>query len=240
MIVFENVSVAKGGRPVLHDINLTLGDRRIGIIGRNGSGKSTLARLFNGLEKPTRGHVRLGSAPVAPDQGAGPDPKAGDSAADALRHLRRHVGFVFQNPDNQIVYPIVREDLEFGLKNLKLPPDERRRRIKATMQRLGIAELADRFTHELSGGEKQLVALAGVLVMQPAMIVLDEPTTLLDLWNRRRLLTVLEALEQQVVLVTHDLDLLDGFDRVLLIDEGRVIADGPPHEVTDRYRSLAA
>lgn len=220
MISLADVRVEKAGRPILCDVTVDLTEQRIGVIGRNGSGKSTFARLLNGLEKPTGGTVR--------------------ADVDKTSDLRRHVGFVFQNPDNQIVYPIVSEDLEFGLKNLKLPKDERARRIAAVLDRFGIAHLAERFTHELSGGEKQLVALAGVLVMEPRMIVFDEPTTLLDLWNARRVKAAIDALDQQVVLVTHDLDLLADFDRVILIENGAIAADGTPDAVISRYRQGAA
>ena len=216
VLTFSGVSVHKGGLPILRDIDLDLRERRIGIIGRNGSGKSTLARLCNGIEVPTRGIVAVD----------------GRTDRKALRHS---VGFVFQNPDSQIVYPIVAEDLEFGLKNLKLPQDEIRRRIDTILARFGLEHLRDRLTHQLSGGEKQMVALAGVLVMRPRVIVLDEPATLLDLWNRTRLRTMLAELDQTVIMVSHHLDLLDDFDRVLHIGDGRVLGDGPPAEVIPTY-----
>ncbi|MBI6628504.1 energy-coupling factor ABC transporter ATP-binding protein [Pontibaca salina] len=220
MIRFREVSVKKDGQAILTEIDLSLSERRIGIIGRNGSGKSTFARLFNGLETPTNGSVTLNGQ--------------GGSKA-----LRRHVGFVFQNPDNQIVYPIVHEDLEFGLKNLGLGKDEMRARIDTVLRRFQLEHLRDRLTHQLSGGEKQMIALAGVLVMRPRLIVLDEPTTLLDLWNKRRFMAAIHELEQQIVLVSHDLDLLDGFDRVLHIDGGQVVADGLPDPVIAGYTAGA-
>ncbi|KDB01769.1 cobalt ABC transporter ATP-binding protein, partial [Defluviimonas sp. 20V17] len=213
--------VVKDGRTILHPLDLTLAERRVGIIGRNGSGKSTLARLFNGIETPSTGTVLLGDC------------------ADR-RALRRGVGFVFQNPDNQIVYPIVEEDLAFGLKNLKLPPEEIRARIDTVLDRFGLAGLRGRFTHQLSGGEKQMIALAGVLVMRPATVVLDEPATLLDLWNRNRLMQLIAGLEEQVIMVSHDLEMLARFDRVLLVEAGRIAADGPPDQVIARYRAGAA
>jgi biotin transport system ATP-binding protein len=221
MITLTDVCVEKDGRCILNTVSANLSQRRIGVIGRNGSGKSTFARLLNGLEKPTSGTVQA-------------------DGIEKTSNLRRHVGFVFQNPDNQIVYPIVSEDLEFGLKNLKLPKEERNRRIAAMLERLGIPHLAERFTHELSGGEKQLVALAGVLVMEPRTIVFDEPTTLLDLWNARRVKAAIDALDEQVVLVTHDLDLLTDFDRVLLIEDGMIACDDAPGPVIARYRESAA
>lgn len=220
MLVLDHVSVTKAGRTILAGLDLSLPQHRIGVVGRNGSGKSTFARLLNGLESPTGGTVSW----------RGPEGERVQGKA-----LRRHVGFVFQNPDNQIVYPIVAEDLAFGLKNLKLPKDEIAARIDEVLARFGIAHLADRFTHELSGGEKQMVALAGVLVLRPDVIVLDEPTTLLDLWNKRRFMAALAELAQPLVVVSHDLDLLAGFDRVLHIEDGRIAGDGAAAEVLAAY-----
>lgn len=221
MITLAGVGVEKAGRSVLAGLDLRIAERRVGIVGRNGSGKSTFARLLNGLEKPTTGTVIWNG-----------DPDGG---------LRRHVGFVFQNPEHQIVYPIVQEDLEFGLKNLKLSVPVMRERIDEVLARLEIAHLRDRFTHQLSGGELQLVALAGVLVMKPSMIVFDEPTTLLDLRNTNLLMKVVSGLGQQVVMVSHDLPLLREFDRVLHFEEGRLVGDGQPGPIIDDYiaRSLA-
>ncbi|OWU83097.1 cobalt ABC transporter ATP-binding protein [Oceanicola sp. 22II-s10i] len=212
----RNVEVEKDGIRILSGLTLDLSERRIGIVGRNGSGKSTFARLLNGLERPSAGQVLLDGDPEP-------------------RGLRRHVGFVFQNPDNQIVYPNVGEDLEFGLKNLRLPPEERRDRIATLLDTLQLSHLRDRLTHTLSGGEKQLIALAGVLVMRPDWIVLDEPTTLLDLWNTRRFMRVLDGLEQRIVMVSHHLDLMQGLDRVLHIADGTVADDGPPAGVIAGY-----
>ena len=216
MIEFNDVTVERNGGAILKGISVRLSERRVGIVGRNGSGKSTFARLFNGIETPSAGTVTL-NGEVEP------------------KSLRRHVGFVFQNPDNQIVYPIVSEDLLFGLKNLMLPRDEAKARIEEVLERFGLSYLHDRFTHQLSGGEKQMIALAGVLVMRPRMIVLDEPTTLLDLWNKRRFMTAIEELDQHVVIVSHDLDLLERFDRILHIEDGSIVADGDPATVLKNY-----
>ncbi len=215
-MTFDRVSVTRGGRDVLRDITLTLSERRIGVIGDNGSGKSTFLRLFNGLQKPDTGTVRFG---------------------ETTNDLRRHVGFVFQNPDNQIVYPMVEEDLAFGLKARKLSKAETETRIAETLDTLSISHLRSRLTHELSGGEKQLVALAGVLVTQPELIVFDEPTTLLDLRNKMRFMQVLVDLAQPAVVVSHDLDLLMGFERILYIDDGQIAADGAPETVIPAYRA---
>lgn len=216
MITFSNVRVEKNATVILKDINLEITERRVGIIGRNGSGKSTFARLFNGIERPACGEIVV-------------------DGTQATRRLRRHVGFVFQNPDNQIVYPIVSEDLEFGLRNLKLPEHEMQRRISEALERFGLEHLRDRLTHQLSGGEKQMIALVGVLVMKPRMIVFDEPTTLLDLKNKKMFMSVLRDLEQHIVVVSHDLDLLGGFDRVLHFEDGAIVDDGVPHAVIANY-----
>jgi biotin transport system ATP-binding protein len=148
------------------------------------------------------------------------------------------VGFVFQDPDAQIVHPTVAEDVAYGLDNQGVPTAERAERVAEVLERYGLDGHADHPAHLLSGGQKQLLAIAGVLVMRPARIVFDEPTTLLDLVNTRRVAQVIDELEQQVVVVTHDLDLLDGFDRVLVVDGGRVVEDAPPHTAVAAYRAL--
>jgi biotin transport system ATP-binding protein len=218
----RGVGHAYGERVVLSDLDLRLTERRIGIVGANGSGKSTFARLLNGLVVPTSGIVRVD----------------GLETGTSVREVRRRVGFVFQDPDAQIVYPTVAEDVAYGLENQGVPAAVRADRVAEVLERYGLAGHADHPAHLLSGGQKQLLAIAGVLVMRPARIVFDEPTTLLDLVNSRRIARVIAELEQQVVVVTHDLDLLDGFDRVLVIDEGRVVEDGPPDAAVAAYRSL--
>jgi biotin transport system ATP-binding protein len=222
VIRLEGVSHAFGELVVLDDVDLSLSERRVAVIGANGSGKSTFARLLNGLVVPTAGRVLVDGI---------------DTRTDG-RAVRRRVGFVFQDPDAQIVYPTVAEDLAFGLRNLRLPRDEIERRIGAILIRYGLADARDRPAHLLSGGEKQLLALCGVLVMEPRYLVADEPTTLLDLRNKRRIARAIRELEQPVVIVSHDLELLADFERVLVLDAGRVVADGPPGESLAVYRRL--
>jgi biotin transport system ATP-binding protein len=218
-IELVDVSHSYGERSVLREVSLVLPEHRVGVIGGNGSGKSTLARLLNGLVVPSTGRVLVD----------------GLDTATELRAVRRRVGFVFQDPDAQIVHPTVAEDVAFGLANQKVPAPERERRVAEVLARYGLTGHADHPAHLLSGGQKQLLAIAGVLVMRPARVVFDEPTTLLDLANRRRVARVIEELEQDVVVVTHDLDLLAGFDRVLVVEDGRVVADGTPGETVDWY-----
>ena len=221
-IELAGVGHAYGERTVLAGLDLRLTERRIGVVGANGSGKSTLARLLNGLVLPTTGRVLVD----------------GLDTAEQLRAVRRRVGFVFQDPDAQIVHPTVAEDVAYGLENQGVPAAERAERVAEVLARYGLAGHADHPAHLLSGGQKQLLAIAGVLVMRPARIVFDEPTTLLDLVNARRVARVIEELEQSVVVVTHQLDLLHGFDRVLVVDGGRVVADDVPAAALAAYRRL--
>ncbi|MGY1595093.1 energy-coupling factor ABC transporter ATP-binding protein [Geodermatophilus sp. SYSU D00708] len=218
-IELREVGHAYGERTVLADVSLTLTESRVGVIGANGSGKSTFARLLNGLVVPTAGTVLVD----------------GLDTRTRVREVRRRVGFVFQDPDAQIVHPTVAEDVAFGLTNQGVPAEEIARRVDEVLVRYGLDGHRDHPAHLLSGGQKQLLAIAGVLVMRPERVVFDEPTTLLDLANTRRVARVVEELEQDVVVVTHHLDLLDGFDRVLVFDEGRVVADGTPAETVPWY-----
>ena len=224
MIRIEGVSHRYGDREVLSDINLSLAEDRIGIIGANGSGKSTFARLLNGLVVPSAGRVLVDGMDTAHD-GAG---------------VRRKVAFVFSDPDAQIVMPTVAEDVAFSLRRHGLGKPEVAARVGDVLARFGLGGHADHPAHLLSSGQKQLLALASVLVTEPAVLVCDEPTTLLDLRNSRQVSGLLEGLAQRVVLITHDLDLLRGWQRVLVIDEGRVVADGPAEQSIAHYTSLMA
>ena len=219
MIRFEDVAHRYGDRWVLDGVTLTLTERRIGVVGPNGSGKSTLARAVNGLVVPTSGRVLVDDL----------DTRTHGAA------VRRRVGFVFTDPDAQIVMPTVAEDVAFSLRRSGLGRAAVATRVREVLDRFGLADHADHPCHLLSGGQKQLLALAAVLVTEPRVLVLDEPTTLLDLRNARLIARLVADLPQQVLLVTHHLELLDGFDRVLLVDGGRLVADGPPDEVLDAY-----
>ena len=221
-IRFTAVHHRFGDRVVLDDIDLPLTERRIGIVGANGSGKSTLARMINGLVKPTSGSVTLDGL---------------DTTAKG-REVRRRVGFVFTDPDNQIVMPTVAEDVAFSLRRKGLSKQEIADRVRESLGRYGLAGHADHPTHLLSGGQKQLLALAAVLITGPDVIVADEPTTLLDLRNSRMVNDLLAGLDEQVVLVTHQLHLLAGFDRVVVLDAGRIVADGTPAQAVETYTGL--
>lgn len=224
VLEFDDVNLVRNDQKILHNLNVTTSEHRIGVIGANGSGKSSFARLLNGLLVPTDGSAKI----------------LGHDVNQSTKEVRRQVGFVFQNPDNQIVYPVVSEDIELGLKGMNIPKAERKAKVEEILSRFNLLHLKDRSVHMLSGGEKQMIALSSVLIMQPKMIVFDEPTTLLDLRNRNVVASTIMALEQYVVLVTHDLELLSAFDRVLVFDEGRIAADDSPKEAIAWYKQKMA
>lgn len=211
-------------RTVIRDLDVTITERRVGVVGHNGSGKSTFARMINGLIVPTQGTISVD----------------GRDTRTQAKEIRKHVGFVFTDPDNQIIMPTVAEDVAFGLRKSKLPKAEVATRVTALLERFGLANHADHPAHLLSGGQKQLLALASVLVTEPDILVMDEPTTLLDLRNARMIGEVVAGLDQSVLLVTHHLDLLAGFERVLVFDEGRLVADDDPAPAIAYYRELMA
>ncbi|GAA3674693.1 energy-coupling factor ABC transporter ATP-binding protein [Nocardioides ginsengisoli] len=223
------VRAATPGGPVpevtiLEETTLDLTEQRVALIGPNGSGKSTLARLVNGLVEPTSGRVVVDGLDVA---------KKG-------RQVRRRVGFVFTDPTSQLVMPTVIEDVGLSLRHLERDRERRAEAAREVLASYGLAELADRSVHTLSGGQRQLLALAGVLATDPDVLVADEPTTLLDLRNARMIGDLLLGLRQQLVLATHDLDLALRCDRALLVDDGAVVADGAPAEVVAHYRATAS
>ncbi|QFZ24641.1 ABC transporter ATP-binding protein [Saccharothrix syringae] len=216
------VSHRFGDRRVLNGVDLTLEEHRVAVIGSNGSGKSTFARLLNGLLVPTEGRVEVDGLDTR-EQG---------------KAVRRRVGFVFQDPDVQIIMPTVAEDVAFGLKHRGVARDEVAERVTATLAAYGLEEFRDHPAHLLSGGQKQLLAIAAVLVLEPAHVVFDEPTTLLDLRNRRLVTRLIQDLPQRVVVVSHDLELVADFDRVILFEGGRVVADGPAAETIATYVAM--
>ena len=192
------------------------------MIGGNGSGKSTIARLINGLVTPTSGRVTVDGLDVARNGAA----------------VRRKVGFCFTDPAAQLVMPTCVEDVELSLRRHEKDGDRRRERAFGVLAEYGLDHLADTSVHALSGGQRQLLALAGVLAVGPEIVVADEPTTLLDLANTRMIGERLYGLSQQLVLVTHDLDLVKGCERVLVVHDAAIVFDGPPDEAVGHYRGL--
>jgi biotin transport system ATP-binding protein len=222
-ITFDRAEVRYGDQVALHPLTLTLGQRRIGVIGLNGSGKTSFARLINGLVKPSAGSVSLDGL---------------DTVKDAKAVLSK-AGFIFQNPANQIILPIIRDDIAFGPKSRGLKGAALDGAVDAVLARFGIAHLASRRPYELSGGELQLAALSAVVVTEPDLVIFDEPTNQLDLKNRAMVKAAIEGLAQQAIVISHDLDLVAGFERVLVFHQGRIAFDGDASEAIALYREIA-
>lgn len=222
-ITFDRAEVRFGAHVALQPLDLALEEHRIGVIGLNGSGKTTFARLINGLVKPSAGRVTLDGLDTVKDEKA----------------VLSKTGFIFQNPANQIILPIIRDDIAFGPKSRGTKGEALAKAVDGVLAQLGIAHLADRRPHELSGGELQLAALAAVIVTGPELVIFDEPTNQLDLKNRAMVQAAIDALPQQAIIISHDLDLVSGFGRVLVFHQGRLAFDGGPLEAIARYRELA-
>ena len=228
LIEFQNVSFSyctdEGEEKVdvIENLNLNIEKGSFtAVLGHNGSGKSTLAKLTNGILFPQQGKVIVDGAETKPD--------------DSIFDIRKKVGMVFQNPDNQIVASIVEEDVAFGVENLGVPPQECRRRVDEAMKTVGIYEQRLKAPHKLSGGQKQRVAVAGIIAMKPECIVLDEPTAMLDPSGRAEVLETIKKLNKEegitVVLITHYMDEAVQADRVVVMDSGRIVMDDTPRNV---------
>lgn len=202
------------GTPALDGVTFTIHHgESVGLVGANGAGKSTLLLHLAGVLFPAAGTVRVGDWPVTPA---------------TLPQVRRSLGMVFQDPDDQLFMPTVGEDVGFGPANLGLPPDEIARRVEAALERVGAFHLRERPPYRLSGGEKRAVSIATVLAMSPDILVMDEPSTNLDPRARRRLIALLRTFEHTKIVASHDLDLvLDVCERTIVLVGGRVAADGP-------------
>lgn len=213
-IRLEGVSVGFDARLALSGVSLELNARSTAIIGINGSGKSTFARLLNGLQKPTAGSISVfGQAPS-----------------------QKTAGFIFSNPDLQIVMPTVFEDVAFSLRGQKLAPHEVTESVFQALAKVGLLELETASCQTLSSGQKQLLAIAGAYVRKPRLLIADEPTTLLDLPNTKRITKVLHQTEaEQLVIVTHDLELAATCEQAVWFDGGNVLQAGPSNEVIAAY-----
>ena len=217
-ICLTNVSVSFDGNPVLRDVTFTSNANSIAVIGSNGSGKSTFARLLNGLVKPTSGDVSV--------YGNTPDTK--------------QASFLFSNPDLQIVMPTVFEDVAYTLSGLNLKPEELRTRVQKTLELVGLEDFEQSNCHELSSGQKQLLALASAAIRKPQLLIADEPTNLLDLANSRKIEKLLKRIpSEQLVLITHDLELAQTCDEAIWFEEGRLKKVGKPSELIDAYRKFS-
>ncbi|MEM9151508.1 MAG: energy-coupling factor ABC transporter ATP-binding protein, partial [Cyanobacteria bacterium P01_F01_bin.3] len=204
-----------GASPVLKSVSLNVyKGQRVGIIGHNGCGKTTLFMLLCGVLTPTSGEILLLDKPVEPGQ------------------FRPDVGMLFQDPDDQLFSPSVREDIGFGPQNMGLDVAAVAERVDQALEMTGMEPLAERAPHHLSGGEKQMVAIAGILAMQPEVVLYDEPTASLDLRTRRRLISFMQKSHETLLISSHDLEfVLEVCDRILLLDNGQIIADGDPLDI---------
>ena len=213
-------------QPVLRGVSLDIAKGEyVAILGHNGSGKSTFAKLLNMILEPDSGELVV----------AGRSLTSEELSEEDFYALRREVGMVFQNPDNQLVATIVEEDVAFGPENLGVPPREIRTRVDAALATVGMTEYARHEPHRLSGGQKQRVAIAGILAMEPSCIILDEATAMLDPSGREEVIRTVEALNREkgitVLSITHHMNEAARADRVIVIDDGKVIMDGTPREV---------
>jgi cobalt/nickel transport system ATP-binding protein len=209
----EGLSFSYPDQPrVLRDVSFEIAPgERVGLVGPNGAGKTSLFLLIGGVLKPEAGTITLAGQPLHSGT------------------FHPAIGLVFQNPDDQLFSPSVRDDVAFGPQNMGLPEEVVARRVAAALATVGASELADRPPHHLSGGEKRMVAIAGVLAMHPQLVIYDEPDANLDVRARRRLIRFLQASEQTLLIASHDLELvLEVCDRVLVLDEARIVAAGPP------------
>lgn len=222
-ILFNQAELRYGDRVALKALTLSLSERRIGVIGLNGSGKTSFARLIAGLAKPTSGTVTLDGLDTVADEKA----------------ARAKTGFIFQNPGHQIILPIIREDVALGPKSRGLTAAEIDRVVDEALSRFGISDLAGRRPNELSGGELQLAALAAVSVNRPDVLIFDEPTNQLDLKNRTRVKAAIDGLGEQTIVISHDLELIADFGRVLVFHEGALAFDGAGPDAIAHYREIA-
>lgn len=212
--------------PVLHDVNIDIErGEYIAIIGHNGSGKSTFAKLLNLVLEPTDGKIFID----------GQDITSPDMTDEDVLSLRRKVGMVFQNPDNQLVATVVEEDVAFGPENLGVPPAEIRARVDEALETVGMTKYARHEPHRLSGGQKQRVAIAGIIAMMPECMIFDESTAMLDPLGRREVVETMERLHRErgitIITITHHMDEAARADRIIVLDDGRILRDGTPEEI---------
>lgn len=226
---FSYDSEAGKGNEVLHGVGLEIEKGEfVALLGHNGCGKSTMAKLLNGMLVPDGGQVVVDGLDVSKEENQLP--------------VRRRVGLVLQNPDNQLVAGIVEEDVAFGPENLGVPPEEIRRRVDAALKAVDMYHYREHAPHKLSGGQKQRVTIAGIIAMEPACIVLDEPTAMLDPRGRQEVMETITRLNREkgitIVLITHYMDEAVQAGRVVVMDRGQVLMDGTPREVFKQVERL--
>ena len=211
-------------RAILTDIDLEIASgETVGLIGANGAGKTSLFLAVCGILKPTYGEIKLFERQIQTGE------------------FNPEIGLVFQNPDDQLFCPTVRDDIAFGLENIGLDPEEVETRLNAALSLTGVTHLADRISHQLSGGEKCMVAIAAVLAMLPQIVLYDEPSANLDLRARRRLIQFLKSSRETTIISSHDLELIiEVCDRVVMLNQGRIVADGTPEVIMSNSSLMEA
>ena len=217
----DNLSLTLEGKLILSGLNFRATERRLGIVGRNGSGKTTLARMIAGLIKPSQGSLTIGGIDISQDR----------------KSALRAVGILFQNPDHQIIFPTVEEEIGFGLVQLGRSKAEVVTEIDAILRRFDKEHWRRVGIHRLSQGHKQLICLMSILAMRPKTILLDEPFSGLDIPTKMQLARHLDEIDAQLVHISHDPAVLQNYDRVLWIDEGKLREDGPAATVLERFEA---
>lgn len=220
-IAIENVCYEVSGTAILHDINYGSDAKRIGIIGRNGSGKSTLSRLLCGIENPTQGKIFIDGIDVVKDR----------------KSALRTVGILFQNPDQQLIFPTVLEELCFGLTQLGLSKSNAIDKAHKKLAEFKKEHWYDKPVQSLSQGQKKLLCLMAILVMEPEVILLDEPLAALDIPTQRQLFDVFDRIEQTLVYVTHDLSPIEDYDEIIWLEKGRIVECGKPRTLLPKFRA---
>lgn len=223
LIVMDRVSLRRGSRLVFTDLSVSFSERRVGLLGDNGAGKSSFLRLINGLLLPDAGEVRVD----------------GLVTAQARRDLPRKVGFVFQNPDHQIVFPTVLEEIAFGFRERGLRREDANTQAREALRQFRCEDWIDAAVHELSEGQKQRLCILAIVAMEPDILVLDEPFSSLDLPTRLDLTDLLMSLPQRLIIASHELKLLSLMDRVIWLSDGAIAGDGAAENIICNYRQMA-
>ncbi len=237
-IKIQNLSYQYGGseengHPVLHDLSLNI-DRGefVAVLGHNGSGKSTLAKLLNMILTPTSGKIFVDGKDITDENLTDED----------ILLIRKNMGMVFQNPDNQLIATVVEDDVAFGPENLGIPSEEIRKRVDRALREVGMLEYAKHEPHRLSGGQKQRIAIAGIMAMQPECIIFDESTAMLDPIGRREVMESILRLKKEknmtVIMITHYMEEAALADRIIVLNDGRTLIDGTPSEVFEQESLL--
>ncbi|MBR2354495.1 MAG: energy-coupling factor transporter ATPase [Clostridia bacterium] len=232
---YQYVGEEDGGHPVLRDVSLSVQRGEfVAVLGHNGSGKSTLAKLLNLILTPTSGMIFIDGKNITDENLSG----------EELLSIRKKMGMVFQNPDNQLVATIVEDDVAFGPENLGIPPEEIRQRVDRALKDVGMYEYATHEPHRLSGGQKQRVAIAGILAMHPECVIFDESTAMLDPIGRKEVMEAILRLREEkgmtVLMITHYMEEAVLADRIIVLNEGEILLDGTPGEVFEQEHILQA